>query len=112
MTESVRTERNGNWLVARWPADIDMVNAGSAERQTLAAVRNTDEGVVVDLSDVAYIDSAGIRSLFGVRKLAEERQQRVLLVIPDHSPIKRALDVSGVMSIMEHTEALHGEIGT
>jgi STAS domain len=51
--------------VARLTGEIDLSNAPSLERTMLDSVPNTATGMVVDLSGVSYLDSAGIRMLGG-----------------------------------------------
>lgn len=93
--------REGDWLVAPWHGDIDMTNAGPLEQKAVLALLNTDSGLTIDLTDVEYIDSAGIRALLSVRRLLEERQQRLLLVIPPDSVLNKALEVGGVPAVVQ-----------
>ena len=94
------SERDGRWLIVQWEGDVDMANASTLEQHTLALVENTDEGVTIDLSYVDYIDSAGIRSLVGIRRLLEERQQRLTMIVPEGSLLNKALQVGGITALI------------
>ncbi|MGH2689378.1 MAG: STAS domain-containing protein [Actinomycetota bacterium] len=93
-------QRDGDWLIVGWPAEIDIANAQPLRDDTLDGVRNTDNGVVVDLTDVTYMDSAGIRSLIAIKRLLAERQQRFLVVVPAESLLNRVLAISGIPSVV------------
>lgn len=102
------------WLVARWSGEIDMSNNSSIERATLDAVDNGHTAIVVDLSDVTYVDSAGIHSLVSMQHLLHERQQELLLVVPESSLLRRALQIGGVMAAIRTFPSLaaaHSSLG-
>ncbi len=94
--------------MASWRGEIDMTNARTLEHETLGALRNSDLGLTVDLSEVEYIDSAGIRSLLTMRRLLQERQQQLHLVIPEESLINKALEVGGVVSAIPVHRSIAG----
>jgi len=97
---AVDVVRDGDWLVAAWHGEIDMSNAEALEQDTLGSMRNTDAGLTVDLTGVSYIDSAGIRSLVAIRELLAARQQRLFVVVQEHSVLNKALDVGGVPAVI------------
>jgi anti-sigma B factor antagonist len=92
----VGIERRAGWVVATWHGEIDMANTRAIERYTLDAVQNVDTGLIVDVSALIYMDSAGIRSLISLRRLLEERRQTLRLVVAEQSMIRRALEIGGV----------------
>lgn len=99
--ELITFERAANRVVARWHGDIDVAISTAIEERTLEAVANTDEDLVLDLSLVTYIDSAGLRSLVTMMKLLAMRQQRLVLVLPERSPLRRGLEVGGVLRVLQ-----------
>jgi anti-anti-sigma factor len=100
VSSETRSARDGSWVGVAWSGEIDMTNAPAFESDTLSVMRNTDAGLTIDLTDVGYIDSAGIRSLLSIRRLLAERQQRLLLVLPETSLLNRALEVAGVPALV------------
>jgi anti-anti-sigma factor len=101
-------EREGKWLTASWHGDIDITNSDALEQASLSALQNSDAGLIIDLTNVAYIDSAGIRSLLTMRRLLAHRQQRLLVVVPEHSVLNKALEVGGVSAVI----SIHGTLSS
>jgi anti-sigma B factor antagonist len=56
--------------------EIDLSNVGAVEQQMLDAISNQLSEVVVDLSGVTYVDSAGLRVLFTLGTRLESLQIR------------------------------------
>ena len=84
-----------NALVARVTGEIDMSNAEELGATVIGATPTDAEGVVLDLSEVDYLDSAGICVIFGMRASLQARGQALILVIPERSPVHDALRLSG-----------------
>ena len=72
----VAFEEQGRVVVARLAGEVDLSNAGDLQGSMLAAVPNTAEGMVVDLSVVSYLDSSGIRMLGEMAERLGWRDQR------------------------------------
>ena len=51
------------YKVVEMSGDVDLSCSPEARKQILACLDNSDVGVLVDLSQVSYIDSSGIASL-------------------------------------------------
>jgi anti-sigma B factor antagonist len=92
----VTFDRQGDVLVAHLTGEIDMSNAEGIGSAVLDATGNDAYGVVLDLTDVQYLDSAGIYVVFGMRSRLRARGQVLRLVIPDGSPVDDALRLAGV----------------
>jgi anti-anti-sigma factor len=88
--------RDDAWLVATWRGDVDMANASRLEEAALESLRNADDGLIVDLTRVSYLDSAGIRALLNLRRLLAHRQLKMFVVLPESSVLRKALEVGGV----------------
>jgi len=81
--------------VARVRGEIDLSNAeGILEVVLEPAVSRPGPGVVVDLSQTTYIDSAGIRELFELKERLEALGQRLRLVVPKDATITRVLELA------------------
>jgi anti-anti-sigma factor len=83
-------------LIARLSGEIDMSNAEEMGATVIGATPTESSGVVLDLSAVEYLDSAGIYVIFGMRASLQARGQSLILVIPPESPVHDALRLSGV----------------
>jgi anti-anti-sigma factor len=84
-----------NALLARVTGEVDMSNAEEMGATVIGATPNEARGVVLDLTDVDYIDSAGIYVIYGMRSSLQARGQTLILVISERSPAHDALRLSG-----------------
>jgi anti-sigma B factor antagonist len=80
-TELVRVEKRDGVLVARVSGDVDLSNAGQVETTVLAAAEASGGPLVVDLTAVTFLDSAGVRCLDHL--LTGRGPDRRLLVVAD-----------------------------
>jgi anti-sigma B factor antagonist len=85
-----------NALVARVTGEVDMSNAEELGATVIGATPSEVEGVVLDLSAVDYLDSAGIYVIYGMRSSLQARGQELILVIAERSPVYDALRLTGV----------------
>ena len=60
--------------------------------------------IEIDLSEVTFMDSAGIHCLLEFRKRAERYGPRLVVTHPS-PPVRRVLEVSGLMSLLEPDSA-------
>jgi anti-anti-sigma factor len=93
-------------LVAHLTGEIDMSNARELVGAMTGAIPPDAKGVVLDLSAVEYIDSAGIFMIHELRMNLQARGHLLILVIPAHAPVRDALRLSGTERIGETTEAV------
>lgn len=82
-------------LIAHVTGEIDMSNAEEMGATVIGATPTEVSGVVLDFSDVEYLDSAGIYIVYGMRASLRARGQTLILVIPASSPVHDALRLSG-----------------
>ena len=91
----VRFERADGVVIAHVRGEIDMSNAeylGTAFNEVPPDAR----AVVLDLIDVGYLDSAGIRMIYKLRNRLDHRGQQPRLVVAPGAEIAEALRISGV----------------
>ena len=92
MTELARVEAstvNGRRVV-HVRGEIDLSNAAQV-RDAVGDALGADAVVVVDLSEVGYLDSAGIAMIFRLAERLTYNRQELRLVIPPDSPIRSAV---------------------
>ena len=97
----VTFEHHEKVLVARLVGEVDMSNAEEIGSAVLEATPNDAIGVILDLTAVEYLDSAGIYVVFGMRSRLRARAQTLRLAIPEGSPVDDALRLAGVQSHVE-----------
>jgi len=87
--------QHGVW-VARVRGEIDMSNADATLATLVRAMDADASALVVDLSELAYLDSAGVRLLFMLARRVEERSGRLRAVVPRGARIRRVLELADV----------------
>jgi anti-anti-sigma factor len=90
---SVAIEPSDHVPVARVTGEIDVANAADVTARLSAAVSNVAHGLVVDLSGVDYVDSAGLRGLLDLAVRMHRRGQRLAAVAPVGAPVRRVLEL-------------------
>jgi anti-anti-sigma factor len=98
--EAVDVTTEGNVVVARLRGEIDLANARAIGALVTGAVPNDAAGVVIDLSDVTYLDSSGVHLVFELSERVGARQQRLALVVPENARIRRVLDLVNVRAVL------------
>jgi anti-sigma B factor antagonist len=92
----VRIEREDKTVVAVLTGEVDMSNAASVRLEIAGSVTPDDDALVVDLSDLSFIDSAGLHTLIELGTVLDERRQQLLLCLPQGSTIRRAIEIIGL----------------
>ena len=95
-------------LVARLIGEIDASNAGELRLAVSDRLASTSSGLILDLSEVAYLDSSGIHLLFDLGRRLRTRRQVLLLVVPEEAPTRRVLtlcNINGVAPMVPTVEA-------
>jgi anti-anti-sigma factor len=80
--------------------EIDVSNADRIAVTLASSVRNEQWGLVVDVSQLSYLDSSGIRLLFDLKRRLERRRQELWAVVPGGSPVYRVLELTQVGGIV------------
>jgi anti-anti-sigma factor len=75
--------------------DIDLSTVGELDDELAAAVGSDAATVIVDLSAVTFIDSAGISALLRGRRAADEHGQD-FRVTGAAGPVRQVLELTGV----------------
>jgi anti-sigma B factor antagonist len=87
---------HGRTVVAALTGEIDFSNADGLLTATVRFVSSDAELIVLDLSEVDYLDSAGIQLIYRLREDLRARGQSMSLVIPPDSAVDDALRLAGV----------------
>jgi anti-sigma B factor antagonist len=89
--------------------DLDM-SAASAFQQKLLDCVSGDEPVILDLSDVTYMDSTAIGALISVRKQANMTRGRFALVCQP-GDIRRMIEYTGLDAAFDVAETREAALG-
>ena|SRR5919109_3320370 len=102
--------RRGSICIGKLAGEIDISNAEAVEDALEGAMGNTDSGLILDLSQVSYVDSAGIKVLFRLANRLQTRRQRLRIVIPETAVIKVVLTVTGLERVVPSSASVDDAI--
>jgi anti-anti-sigma factor len=87
-------------VVAGLSGEIDLSNAAEITGALLRGVPNEALGLVIDLSEVSYLDSAGVRMLAELDHRLGWRAQVLRVVAPEESRSRRVLEIAGLERVL------------
>jgi anti-anti-sigma factor len=73
--------------------DIDLARAPALREELRRSVGKGDRGLVVDLTAVRYLDSAGVNALFGVADDLAARRLPLAIVVPEEGLLDRVVEL-------------------
>jgi anti-anti-sigma factor len=83
--------------------EVDLSNAEDVERAIVAAISNESTGVSLDLTDVGYLDSAGLRILYALAARLEVLQITLEVEAPVGSVARHVIELTGLASAVSLT---------
>jgi anti-sigma B factor antagonist len=104
-------EQRGDFSIAAIEGEVDSSNVHEIGQRLRALLTNHSTTLVVDLTQTAYLDSAGINLLFELSSELTDRQQRLRLVVPAGSPIMRMLAIAGLIGAIPTHETRAAALG-
>ena len=78
----LRLTDEGRAVIARLTGELDLSNTANIGGALTEGVPNTARALILDLTDIDYLDSAGIHLIFELREKLRARGQTLQLVIP------------------------------
>jgi anti-sigma B factor antagonist len=100
----LRVQAIGGACVVTLAGELDLYNADSIRRALFQAVGEEPERIVVDLSDVEFIDSTALGVLIEAR--SKLNNGRALLLASPGLETRRALEISG----LDRHFSVHGTV--
>ncbi len=101
----------GRVVIARLSGELDLSNTANIGGALTESFPNVALALILDLTDVEYLDSAGIHLLYELRERLRARGQTLRLVIPADSPANDALRLAGVSGHVATSETLDDALG-
>jgi anti-sigma B factor antagonist len=95
MDFEITSFESGRWLVVQPSGEIDMVNAPTLRA---ALVEFDRDHVIVDLSNVEFIDSTGLGVLVGAAARARKRDGEMRVVCP-RPGIRKVFAITGLDAV-------------
>lgn len=77
--------------------ELDLATAPELEELVLATLRDGERQVVLDLRELTFMDSTGVRTIVAAHHVAEETGHDLRLVRPScESAVFRVIEISGI----------------
>jgi anti-sigma B factor antagonist len=97
---SVRTLTDERTPVVVATGEIDMASAPMLEHALQQAIESSDGPVVLDLCEVTFFDSSGLRTAIVAHRELDERGRRLGLAVVRDGYVWRTLSLAGVVEIL------------
>ena len=95
----VLTDRINDVVIAEARGSVDGTNAAAFEKALSDAVSENDRAMIIDLGQLTYISSAGLRVILLTAK-AMQRHNGKLAMCSLQAPIRKVFDISGFDKII------------
>ena len=77
--------------------ELDLATVPELEERALAAVREGGRTVVIDLRELTFMDSTGVRTIVAAHQAAEDTGHELRIVRPPRdSAVARVIEISGI----------------
>jgi anti-anti-sigma factor len=91
----VRRAREGGRRIVCLCGELDLSNAEQAQREISAALAEGGSEVVIDMRELAFIDSTGIALLVGTMR-REDAASRIRFVPSPFPSVRRVIQITGL----------------
>ena len=95
----IEVRQEGAVAIAKAAGEIDMANSSQFADEVLGKMADDSTALIVDLTELDYIDSAGVRSLFQIAAALKMRDQFLGLAVMEGSPLRSVLKVMQVEDV-------------
>ena len=109
-TADIAIERLGEWIVARVGGELDMSNCSYVREELMRSIPADSEGMVVDLGETLYLDSAAIELLFELARRLGRHRQELRIAMPGDSPLRRVLELTDVRAVAPVHPTVRGAV--
>jgi anti-anti-sigma factor len=96
----VEGEQQGTICLVRLHGEIDLSNAHEVSSAIGTVMGQEARWLVVDLSDITYLDSSGVALLLRLAERLQTRRRQLHLVVPRGSPVRRVLVFTGLPRVI------------
>jgi anti-anti-sigma factor len=90
---SLETSRTGQAAVIALSGELDLAGAAALEQELARLEADSPQAVVLDLRDVEFMDSSGLRLIAVASQQAKERGRRLALV-PGSEQVMRVFEIT------------------
>jgi anti-anti-sigma factor len=97
---TVHTDDQEHSPVVVASGEIDMATAPMLERELMAAIEAGDGAVVLDLCDVSFFDSSGLRAAIVAHRELADRGRRLSLACLPEGHVWRTFSLAGLDGLL------------
>lgn len=94
----LKTEDAGETVVFKLRGSLDLATAPAVRSALLEAAEKGTHDLIVDLTQLEFLDSTGLGVLIGAHRRAAERGASFRLIVRD-GPISRLLNITGLIAV-------------
>jgi anti-anti-sigma factor len=96
----VVTRQVGAVPVCEIKGELDASNVEQVREQILEAATSEAPGMVIDLTETTYLDSAGVRILFELARRLRSRRQELRIAVPADGIVRRVLVLTALGDVV------------
>ncbi|MEO6913590.1 MAG: STAS domain-containing protein [Candidatus Baltobacteraceae bacterium] len=98
LSVDIKIEHSGDSAVFRLRGCLDLATSPSLRAALLESANEGKHEIIVDLTQLEFIDSTGLGALIGAHRRATENGGRVGLIVAE-GPIQRLLNITGLIRV-------------
>jgi anti-sigma B factor antagonist len=98
---SVNTQTDDGSPVVVVTGEIDMATAPMLGRELTSAIESGDGSVVLDLTDVTFFDSSGLRVAIVAHRDLGDRGRRLAVVCDPEGHVRRTFALAGLADVLD-----------
>ncbi len=103
------SETKGDWIIWTISGSVDMTTAAETEKKGREIVENNSK-VALDMSQLEYISSAGLRVLLILTQMAED-EEKEFAICGAKGDVKDVLEDSGMDVLLNLNDSLSDVVG-
>ena len=102
---TIEVESLNGCVVARLQGEIDLSNAAAVEKRLLGG-ETAGDALVLDLSALSYLDSAGVAVLHRLARTRLEQGRTLALAVARDSFVRRVLEITRIDAVVPIAESV------
>lgn len=107
----IKVENNDNYALVSLDGKLDSVSSGETENKLKEIMSGEQKTILINMENMKYISSAGLRVLLIMAKKAKAAQSRLILssLIPE---VKDVFNISGLANLFEIHDSVEEAVKT
>jgi anti-anti-sigma factor len=100
---TISSERDGDLHTLELEGELDVATAPDVEQELKRVEATNAEAIILDLSDLTFIDSTGIRLVLAADRRSRADSNRLTL-LRGTAAVRRAFEISGVAPLLSFAD--------